>query len=435
MKNLTKELIKLLKSVSTHGLPNIFRTKYLPIRLVWIFLTIVSIIITIILVIQTFTEYFEYRVNIDYRLIESNDEETPIILICNKNKLSTKYGYEYLKSIIKKSNSSNNLHPFWKSYDIVKYLIKNLQAYELFYGLSWNEIKNSTKSFDEMFISAFSKLNLLNRSHFDWIFNKRYGNCFRLNFNSNIKFSNGMDNGVRIELFLGQMNELNKLGIEKGIYLSILDKSTNPFNDLDHVINVKAGVETLIQINKEIYEKYPYPYSNCKIVEPSESIYYDEIIKSNYSYSKSLCLDYCYLDLLKKRDNCSLLMNSIHFIENHQNESYCKNESFNFFNLWLLFSGVNLKFCQEQCPFECKQIKYSSYVTTNKYDFTLKMQNDSMIDWSTMIEDKSRPENDFVYLNIHFHTLNYIHYEEIPAVSFINFISNLGGVISLFLGK
>ena len=91
-----------------------------------------------------------------------------------------------------------------------------------------------------------------------------------------------MDNGVRIELFLGQMNELNKLGIEKGIYLSILDKSTNPFNDLDHVINVKAGVETLIQINKEIYEKYPYPYSNCKIIVPSESIYYDEIIKSNY---------------------------------------------------------------------------------------------------------------------------------------------------------
>ena len=42
-------------------------------------------------------------------------------------------------------------------------------------------------------------------------------------------------NGLKLQFYMGQPEEINLLGLEKGLFISIDSANSNPFNDLNNI--------------------------------------------------------------------------------------------------------------------------------------------------------------------------------------------------------
>ncbi len=92
IEKMKKEAIECVETLSTHGLPNLSRTKYIFIKLMWLLLTILSAGFSVYFILKTLTEYAEYHVTTEVRLINQEEPlEFPTISICNKNRFTTNY--------------------------------------------------------------------------------------------------------------------------------------------------------------------------------------------------------------------------------------------------------------------------------------------------------------------------------------------------------
>ena len=99
MKRIKTEAIECVESLSTHGLPNLSRSKYKPIKFMWLVLTIGFAGSSFYFIIRSLIDYFHYNVSTEVRMIYENDLEFPSISICNKNKFSTNMSIDYIKQL------------------------------------------------------------------------------------------------------------------------------------------------------------------------------------------------------------------------------------------------------------------------------------------------------------------------------------------------
>ena len=75
-----------------------------------------------------------------------------------------------------------------------------------------------------MLIFCNFDLKSCNSNDFEWIYNARYGNCYRFNSNSTkyVETPNEM-HGFSLDLYLDYPIELENYNMEKGIFVSIDD--------------------------------------------------------------------------------------------------------------------------------------------------------------------------------------------------------------------
>jgi hypothetical protein len=73
-----------------------------------------------------------------------------------------------------------------------------------------------------------------------------------------------------MDLYVGQHQDINKIGLERGVYVSVNRKNTNPYNDFRNMIDVSTGVETNILVERSEFHKAPKPYSNCDIAADND---------------------------------------------------------------------------------------------------------------------------------------------------------------------
>ena len=73
-KKLKKEAIECIQTLSTHGLPNLSRTKYKFIKLMWSCLTILSAGLSIYFIVKTLSEYADFNVTTEVKLIYSDNQ-------------------------------------------------------------------------------------------------------------------------------------------------------------------------------------------------------------------------------------------------------------------------------------------------------------------------------------------------------------------------
>ena len=226
----------------------------------------------------------------------------------NLNKFSTTESFDYYRNL---TRLYQNVYGNQSMKEI-----KNTYASILFNDTKYEQKKLFTKPIEYMLTKCKMTYSTRNQeckpADFEWLFNKRYGNCFRFNTHqknkSMIKIDEfGLGKGLRLELDLSLPPELNNLTRIKGVYLSIDDRSVNPYIDFEDVILVPTGLETNILIDKSIFHKYPKPYSTCDFdVQDLSSNYYTEnsiyfkAIESDpsYLYTQSLCLEICRLNLM-----------------------------------------------------------------------------------------------------------------------------------------
>ncbi len=452
LKEIKSSIIDCLQSLTTHGIPNLFRSKSIFLKIIWFFLVIISFSASIYFIIQTLLEYTQFNVNTEVRLIDTDEIDFPSLVICNKNQFSSNKSFNYLKSRLNEFgiqyenifNNGNNTDYFMQNY--VRFILKYTELFRLFDILSINERHDMTKTIQDTFIScSIGSSSKCNESDFEWIFNKVYGNCYR--FNSNINNSKKITSpnaryGLEVNLYVGMINELNVLGLEKGFYLAVQDKNGNPYQDFDNVVDVGSGVETHILIQRSIYNKYPKPYSNCDFNQDKNAFplsfdlkYYNQVLNANYIYSQELCIDFCYQDYIKSKCNCSIPTSSIRLeIVNcsNSNESVCAYEINKIMN-----KNERMSKCVDKCPLECKRNKYDVIVSKSDYPSVLAQKFKYELKLINKLEINNNGDDikkDLVRFFVYYGSMSYVQFNESPSISIFGLISNLGGTLGLFLG-
>ena len=423
---LKKNLISSIESLTIHGVPNIIKKENKLIKVWWLIITITSALVAVLFLRQTLLEYFRYNVITEVRLLESDKIEFPVITLCNLNKLSTVESIGFLKNQSK----------------ILKLSMKNIQskiAFQLFQDINLEKRKNLTQSMKNMFQNGYFgefQNNLINHSDFEWIFNKNYGNCYHFDSEKWLKEQKlditeyGIENGLKIELNLSLPNEFNQHEkLFKAVFLSIDEKHVNLYDNFEDVIMLTAGYQTNIQIEKTLFKKYPFPYSNCNLDMADENMfeyyktnskYFKQIFDNNYTYySESLCLEYCKIDHMFKKCHCILQESSIRFEDKIKICTGDKGKDcIKYFNSQQNYSLILKDVCHKKCPLECNKSRYTYTQTPLK-----------------IADVYGQDSNDTTILVIYFGSMNYLQYKETPSISFYSLMSNLGGTLGLFLGN
>ena len=208
-----------LKTVSIHGVSHLFKSQNKLSKIIWLVLSIVSIGLSIYFIANTVIEFFEYSVTTKVRLVTADKFQLPAITICDRNKLSTQESFKFIQqyNLFDKASTMNLI-------DQQILNLKNIPAFVLFRNLSRNEIKKMSKPIESMLIFCNFDLKSCNSNDFEWIYNARYGNCYRFNSNSTkyVETPNEM-HGFSLDLYLDYPIELENYNMEKSIFVSIDD--------------------------------------------------------------------------------------------------------------------------------------------------------------------------------------------------------------------
>ena len=99
-------ILELMLTLSIQGIPNIFRSKYKIMKLIWFFCTMIGIAYTIYNILLSIFDYLQYEVNTSYRVVNEIPIEFPVITICDRNTFKSKFAFEYLTSDVFKKNKT-----------------------------------------------------------------------------------------------------------------------------------------------------------------------------------------------------------------------------------------------------------------------------------------------------------------------------------------
>ena len=432
---INERTIKSIESWTTHGLPNIIRSKNIVLKIIWSILFLIGVGLTIYCLIKTVTEYLEYSVTTEVRSINVNEIEFPTITICNSNQVSTEYGLNYYKSVFKKIDFDID-DQFKQDPTTNWYLmsIDNIVPAKYFYEIPIIERRNLTLPIEIMFDSAYLDDTLFTAEDFQWIFNPIYGNCYIFNPNGNVKFvksykQNEMlyrQNQLNMVFVLKHPEMIDKYGFDKSLFVSFNEVKSNPFIGFKNLIELPVGSMHKIRLEKSVFNKYPKPYSNCDFVVDDDvnfpagfdAKYYNQIKSAGYHYSQSLCISFCKIDLIGK--DCTLRISSLNAPNNVNN--FCPNKNLTVrdelpFSEFFENKQIDEK-CEKMCPLECNTIEYQ-VVSTPGFIKTINLQENY---------------SDYIRLSIYYNSFSYLNYKESPTISIYNLISNIGGVLGLLLG-
>ena len=92
--------IKWSESLTLHAIPNIFRTKHLVIRVLWILAFTISTITCAYMVSDSINNYLQFGVITTIRVTSENPMIFPSITLCNANAFVTEESYSYTDEFI-----------------------------------------------------------------------------------------------------------------------------------------------------------------------------------------------------------------------------------------------------------------------------------------------------------------------------------------------
>jgi hypothetical protein len=447
-KKIIHNVIEPIETWTTHGLPNIVRSKYISVKIVWSLLFLTAVGTSIYFLDKTIKEFFEYNVTTKVRLINVNELDYPVITVCDKHQISTDSGLNYFIQNYLNNFDAKNVEILAELYHILNF---DIFPYQLLYDVPILKRSNFTQSIENMLYKGTLNNHKITASDFEWIFNPYYGNCYQLNTDSKFKAIIQNTNLLELTFVSKHPDRLKNKSMENKINVILSPSNSNPFLNFNDVIEAPGGLLTKIKLEKSVFNKYPQPYSDCNIVEDEngnliyptkfQKKYFNQIQNAGYKYSQSLCISFCQLDILGS--NCSFRPSSIKAPNNLDN--FCPAESKQFKNnldpaytfldpaYWSVLEShthelykkmfedkVTIEKCENVCPLECYKENFQIASSTFELD--------------EHPQDQNLTVSSLVGLTINFRSLSYLNYEETPTVSIFNLLSNIGGVIGLLLG-
>jgi len=385
-KKLRKSLKRLGLTAQVHGIPKIFNSKRFVFKLMWLFCFIGSKITCLIFLANTVNEYLQYLPVTNIDLIKENPMQFPTVTLCDTSVSVKNYSIQE-KIIDCKFNNENCSSDLTMFYD-------------------------------------------------DWM--DRW--CIQFNGSKYKSSRSGLLYGFRLRLFASQFKEpkkkLNAAELDiNGFYVFIHNKSNLPTRD--DLLVTSVGTETYFGLRKFIDEKKTEPYNNCinnlDTYHSFDSKLFKEFSKNNLEYRQKDCLDYAIT---------SMYLNCSDSLTNGFNICLSKiNNSKELFDRYFSFYERKIfKRYLAYCPVECKTIKYtitSSHAVYPSYEEYLNLLDKEILMNNFEKKNKTSIEElreSVASVYIFFEDLEYTFISQQAKIELWNFISNIGGVLSLFLG-
>ena len=427
LKKIKEEAIEPIESWTLHGLPNVFRTKYKSIKIIWIILFLAALGISIYFLYNTINEYLQYNVTTVVRIVNVEEMDLPVITFCDKNFVNNQNGLDYYVSILNQIGYAVDLEGLTNYIDFTGRYLVTYWPSVFFYQIPIKERINYSKTLNEILYHAFFD-RFINPEEFNWIFHPYLGNCYQLNTDSQFKAEVINFNVLQMSFNLKLPPIVENYGYGNGLIVFFEDKKSNIYrlNQQDSYV-FKSGFQTSLRITKSVFNRYPKPYSDCDFIEDDDGNfeypssfdrkYYDQIKQAGYQYSQSMCISFCQLD--KIGNNCTFRASSLNAPNNMNN--FCPDIKLNFVDSPDLLDKYLLSYyynketdneCKNKCPLECK---------TEKYEISFE-------------NTEENEPNHFLELFINFNSFSYLNYEESPSISVYGLVSNVGGAIGLLLG-
>lgn len=394
-RNFLKSLKNIGNSAQVHGIPRIFGSEPLILKLVWILAFLGSVSVCIYFFQRTLIAYLGYPIVTNIYLVNENPMEFPTITICS-------------------------LIPPIKSYNLS----------DTVYSCYYNHKKCG---FEPYFIKIPNQFQQYKTCY---QFNSGYNNTPILNVTKS-----GFYNGLIINLFDGLFDEprndildrFNSIGFE--VFLTNKSDLING----DGII-IPPGYSTFIKIKKTVDNKLSEPYNNCikdiNTYSKFDTSLYTQILNSNMRYTQKNCLDYAFV----KTVNCSTTYDKILSgcgLNNLNIRDNLNNFLTAYFNFYA--DGVYLEYL-DKCPLECDTISFQTTVSHSFYpsnnNYYGLLNDDNLMSKfpngkATSIDELRKS----VYeLSIFFEDLKVTQISQQSKLDIWDLISSIGGLFGLFLG-
>lgn len=445
MLNKKKEILRLISNTfansSIHAVPNILRNESYLLKLMWIIFLLGSTGYCAYLISQSVMIYLSYNVVSLNRINSKRSIEFPIVKICSLNPFTTSFSKEFMEKSLNKSmnekidtNMTHKLKLINNRYMAILNAIGQDESTQSKFGYSLNQtVLSCLYNFADCSIDE----------DLDHIYDYYFGNCLRFNSKQQKRQSvSGWLNGLQLELVIDLTNDYNSIYSMYNGFTVIISDEINLKTLYSEGIKAPLGFSTDIILNRHLIKKMPYPYSECKQlddVDSYDSKYYKLVFKYfNQSYRQTFCKDVCYQEALINRCNCVDLTTSP---SPDPKLKQCINKTDNDcnINLWLEFIDNDL-YANCDCPLECNR-NYYSY-TTSISNFPSEPYANYLLSNSNLESMLPKNQNlSYEYLkqrmaaiNIFYNDLSENEISEDAKMVLADLISNIGGIIGLFLG-
>jgi len=366
---------EILSSSSLAYLLSPIRSKRLLIKIIWIVFLFAFLFGSIYYVVLEILNYLQYEITTSIFTINEQEAEFPTISFCNtKNSNILGLGFQ-----------SENLIDEWQ-YHIESYT------------------------------------------------DKTYGNCYR--FNSGFNLSNQSM----------PIKKVRKSGLENALYMDIYSNTSRYFEGLMIYIHNHTAIPDTIYdkgffihpgslnqfIIKRVYDqKLELPYNNCyKNVSKSNcnQTIINYLKEKKREYSQNECLYLCRNLKYKEINPCNFSLDDLEidiyfkaYILNNKTIIRCIDSFFRESNNYELCSTL-------YCPLECESLTYDLSLNSQS---VIGHGNVSLYNIINTFEDTYKT---FYPLRFYYGDLKYTLIKQQPKIELFGLISNIGGLLGLFLG-
>lgn len=181
-----KQIIRILKTSTSHGLSNMFRTERFVFRMFWIISFVLSVGLCIFYTVNKISSYMDCPVLTKVQYVSQDSVDFPAIAICNSNPFATNYSIDYLSSVMENKTGLKRQY----SQSKIDFLNKNLGIKDLrllflakVYNLDDQEKKLFGLKFKELVVKCEYNFMACRPHDFTWFYDFNYGNCYAFNYN------------------------------------------------------------------------------------------------------------------------------------------------------------------------------------------------------------------------------------------------------------
>lgn len=420
-----KILLELCKDTTCHAIPRIVKSERLFVKIVWSISFLMFLAWSFYSIVNSITDYLNYDYITNIRTIQQDKSEFPEITICNLDNFQTEKGREFLKN-----NLVFNEYEIQMQYDISIKIITLNNSYKQSLSLSLNE----------SILRCYFNNMKCNFEDFTWTFHKSFGNCFSFNKKlneKNIKSQNygGYKMGLRLDLFVGDTDTMPDFIFNSGYRIIIKNQST-AFSAQEGFL-IPAGLETNILLMRVFKEMLELPFNDCIFENYNKINRYANKLK-NKTYYQSECQSFFHQNEIAEKCNCYEKP-----FDDNINLPHCESvEQLKCVNqIWEYIKEKGyINLYSKYCPVECNIVTYPLTISTSSYlsnpNSMKKLFNNTALSskYSNDTLNYDKIKNKVLALNIYYDKLEYTLINQEPKFQILDLVSNIGGLLGLFLG-
>jgi len=226
----------------------------------------------------------------------------------------------------------------------------------------------------------------------------------------------------------------NRLNKDFEIKILFHNYTENPKNIYRKGSIISSGTNNFFLIKRTLDQKLESPYNEC--LKDINQFAFDKTIidylnKSNRKYSQVECFNLCYNLDYNLTNPCECYLASLDEEPSFScgNNNSCTEQFNNNFK--------QIEKCSHLCPLECDQYSYEIFHTPAKITgsgIINKFTDDYFYSFLPDFQTYENVSKTYYLINVYYENLKYTLISQQPKIELFGLISNLGGILGLFIG-